>query len=209
MPDGSQEPSDKTADPRYLRSLDALLSAIITLAEVDKIPTISITQVTTEAGVSRPTFYQHATDVPDLARKAAIGRLRQALPPPPDFTMDGSLTRDLVKKRVSERVVPILTHLSEHRPFYVNVLENAASPALFSSIVEMLTARFDRRIFSQMTLSAGITPDDLSEVLMGGFMWKVVRWLTEDNSGSTPGQIGHDIAEMAAMLLVPNEPRSA
>ena len=189
------------ADPRFQRSLDALIEAITTLAEAEPLPSISITRLTDAAGVSRPTFYQHAKDVPDLARRAALRRLRGALQVPPDFTEMGKQSFEQVRQAIDERLVRILQHLAQNRKFYLNVLENGGSPDMYAQVVSMLTMHVNiDPFFKHMAPGMG-APGALTEVIMGGLMWRVVGWMRSDAATLDPAAMGRETAVLSATLL--------
>lgn len=50
-----------TTDPRFVRSADALRDAILALTAERPVERISVTEVARRAGVTRATFYNHAT----------------------------------------------------------------------------------------------------------------------------------------------------
>jgi AcrR family transcriptional regulator len=76
-----------TSDPRSVRSRTQLADALGTLLRTHDARDISVSGLCAEAGVSRPTFYQHFASVDEVA-VAGIERrfadLRAALPPGPD-----------------------------------------------------------------------------------------------------------------------------
>jgi AcrR family transcriptional regulator len=66
-------------DARALRSRNALVSAAYRLASEGDIDAITVTDVTTMAGISRDTFYRHASDPVDLVANALHAELTDAL----------------------------------------------------------------------------------------------------------------------------------
>jgi len=67
-------------DPRQTRSWDALERAFVFLSHSHVLADVTVTQLARCAQISRPTFYQHARDVRDLAAKVALARLSAATP---------------------------------------------------------------------------------------------------------------------------------
>ncbi|GHF40668.1 AcrR family transcriptional regulator [Amycolatopsis bartoniae] len=63
-------PSPQLTDPRSRRSRSALEGALLELIEERDLSQISISDVTRRAAVNRSTFYEHYTDVHDLAAAA-------------------------------------------------------------------------------------------------------------------------------------------
>ncbi|QYH34823.1 TetR family transcriptional regulator [Salinibacterium sp. M195] len=66
-------------DARTRRSRDALVAAAYALAEQRDIATISVTDITNASGISRDTFYRHASDPVDLIANALHAELAEAL----------------------------------------------------------------------------------------------------------------------------------
>lgn len=189
------------ADPRFQRSFEALVEAISGLAEKEALPSLTITRITDAAGVSRPTFYQHASDVSDLARRAALVRLEGVLTDPPDFADLETADFARVSAAFSQHLLPLLDHLETRRAFYRNVLDHAGSPDLFAELTSMLAARVDLAPFQSRGAFAAIDPGAISEVVTGGLMWRVVGWLRGDGARMDPEAKAREIGALAALLI--------
>lgn len=202
---------DKSEDPRFQRSLEALIDAITRLIEKGGLQGLSIKQVTEEAGVSRPTFYQHAQDVNDLARRAALMRLGQALPCEPALKEPAGLSPLQIKEQVAGHVRPLLEHLAQNRGFYVAVLEHASSPALFSAIVDLLASRMAMKPFEALGGAGEVSFEGAARVLSGGLMWHVVGRLREAGdpldadplrpAALDPEALAQEVAALAVFFL--------
>ncbi|WP_062380083.1 TetR/AcrR family transcriptional regulator [Demequina pelophila] len=59
-------------DPRFVRSADALREAVLELAAEQPIERVAVTEIARRAGVTRATFYNHATS-PQALLAAALG----------------------------------------------------------------------------------------------------------------------------------------
>ncbi|WP_296665162.1 TetR/AcrR family transcriptional regulator [Demequina sp.] len=55
-----------TTDPRFARSSDSLAAAVLELASARPVETITVTEIARRAGVTRATFYNHATSPESL-----------------------------------------------------------------------------------------------------------------------------------------------
>jgi AcrR family transcriptional regulator len=191
------EPSARENDPRYQRTRQQLLAAVVELIDADPAQTLSITRLVEAAGVTRPTFYQHFSDVPTALQHAAMARLADAYPP---FIPrpDGNP----IDQQVYAHALPPLRHLDQHRSFYLRAVETAASAAFFDKLVQFVSAR----ILTDITTPAELT--EIAEVVAGGSMWLVVRWLRGDVSG-TPEDIARRLVAMAPLIHPPQFQRES
>lgn len=167
-------------DPRFQRSLKALNDAII--GEVDQSPLseISITRIVQTAGVTRPTFYQHFADIPDAARRAALVRLSDAFPIPQPLQNADERTPEAIRDRIERQAIPILTHLFEHKDFYLRVLEGATNIAFFEEVIGFVSARLLPEVFELAARRGAANRQDLTVVMASGITVLLIRWLRED-----------------------------
>ncbi len=176
-------------DPRFQRSLTALIDAITDRIDVAPLSDISITRVVEAAGVTRPTFYQHFADVPDAARRAALMRLSAAFPMPEPAAGPDDLRPQAIHDRITSHAEPVLAHLMTHKDFYLRVLEGAMNVAFFEEIVSFVAERLLPEVFELAARGSDATRRDLTVVTAGGVTWFVIRWLR--------GEFDHDPAAMA------------
>ena len=104
------------SDPRFQRSLEALVDALTGLLDREPVAAISITRLVQAAGVSRPTFYRHFPDIAAAAQHAAIVRLAGAFPYPEPLTGDAPTMAETLA-RSERQALPLLEHLQVHRAF--------------------------------------------------------------------------------------------
>ena len=190
----------RASDPRFQRSLDALIDATITLVDQSPVEEISITRIVEQAGVTRPTFYQHFADVSTAVQTAGISRLAGAFPLPDPLDEGTVLTEALFRERITGQVCPVLKHLAGHRVFYVRVVEGAASAAFFQEIVVFIAARMLPHALDQVARQGETDRDDLKAVLAGGMMWLVIGWLRDDTRVA-PDVMAARIAGIAASIV--------
>jgi AcrR family transcriptional regulator len=137
-------------DPRAARSRDALLAALWTsFQEGRTAPTI--TDIVKVAGVSRPTFYQHFADVPDLIRAAALERLRELFAHAPQLSDELTGTRFM-----HARLASLLGELQHDRAVYLPVLHGPAAVPVFADIVRYLADAFVGESPIRTALRAGV-----------------------------------------------------
>ncbi|MFC3229811.1 TetR-like C-terminal domain-containing protein [Marinibaculum pumilum] len=202
----------KSADPRFLRSLEALLAAVTALADSEPLAGISITRVVETAGVTRPTFYQHFASVAEAAQQAALARLSAAYPPLDPALLDpapadGPLTEDEIQRRIERHALPVLQHLLAHRPFYLRVLDGAGTAQFFDELVAFLSARLLPGAFEAAVRRSGATTADMLTIQASGIMWLVIRWLRSEAGGEAPEAMAGRLARaVTAMLLPPRTP---
>lgn len=190
----------RASDPRFQRSLDALIDAAIVLVDQSPVDEISITRIVEQAGVTRPTFYQHFADVAAAVQTAGISRLAGAFPLPDALKEGTILTEELFRERITSQVCPVLEHLAAHRVFYVRVVEGAASVAFFQEIVVFIAARMLPHAIDQAARGGETDRDDLKAVLAGGMMWLVIGWLRDDTR-LAPSAMASRIAGIAASIV--------
>ncbi len=171
-------------DPRFQRSLSALLDAVVRLVQTTPIKQISIKTVVEAAGVTRPTFYTHFRDVPDAIQKAALDRVGKAFP---GHEPGETEAFDLATAREEIRVG--LVHLAENRLFYLRVIDAAATVSFFDELVQFVEARMLPTVAGRAN----------ADVFAGGAMWMVVRWMRGQIEG-TPDMIADRLAGIAASL---------
>jgi AcrR family transcriptional regulator len=161
-------------DARLERSRDAIIRAITPMIERMPLSEISITRLVTEAGITRPTFYQHFPDVLSAARVAAFYRLEAAFPFPEPVQPGTELTGAEMKVRISKQAQPIFTHLAEHRAFYVRVMDEAGTAGFFDDLIDFTAARM---LPEAIAISK---PDDIglaTKFFAGGLTWLAIGWL--------------------------------
>lgn len=199
---------EKTLDPRLARSRLALLTAMTELVDERDIAKISITDVVGRAGVTRPTFYQHFSDIAALGRRAFLTRLESAFPilPQDDVASPVNYAGMTEAEALDDTVEvsrTILIHLMEHSAFYRRILEAAGTVELFDDLVVFLE---DRLIVASplgplLQSSRSISPADRGTILAGGVVWLVIRWLQSDFEGqNTPDQMAVRIAHSLMVL---------
>lgn len=193
--------TERCEDPRFQRTLEALIESVTRLIEAEGLSSLSITRVVAEAGVSRPTFYQHAPDVMALARRAALLRLDAAMSDKPALDDPAGASFPLMCQQIEEHLCPLLQHLATHRRFYREVLDHASSPDLYSAIVELLASRMQLEPFERLGAASGVSFETLARVLSGGLMWHVVRWLKDAPEPLDPDAMAAEVAVTAATFV--------
>lgn len=194
----------KDADPRFQRSLEGLSQAIWELAATTPLSELSITVVAQRAGVSRPTFYQHAGDVRELARSVGLRRLEAETPGLPYYGPFGLAEVDAVSQHLALSIRQPMRFLAVYQDFYLNLLEHAATPSLFARVIDLLMARLDMRTFAPLSLVSGISEDRFGTVVHGGIMWRIISWLQSRPAPVEAEDFSLEIGRIFAALVACN-----
>jgi AcrR family transcriptional regulator len=157
----------RLGDARSLRSQDLLRQALLRLIENHLFDKITLRDITSEAGVSYPTFFNHYDSKEDLfqdiARKEIIGLLTA-----------------FRNERMSPEWRPgegICVYIIERRSLWRTLLTAGASEAMRSEFI-----RRGRDLASdRATLGHGIPFDVVSAVVISGIFEIIAWWLAQDD----------------------------
>lgn len=167
-------------DPRAQRSRAALIAALWEELRANN-PAPTITELVARAGVSRPTFYQHYTDVPELMRATATARLRDLLA----ASTSASVTQ---RDALAARLRALLTELHRDRSAYLAILLGPAAVAVLGELIPVLAGTL-RSASSPLTaaIHAGVDAQEAAaraEFISAGVLWRVLQWLRSEDARS-------------------------
>ncbi|MFJ4785740.1 TetR/AcrR family transcriptional regulator [Streptomyces sp. NPDC088794] len=183
-------------DRRVLRSRAALEAALRDLVAERDLNQISVADLTKRAGVNRSTFYEHYTDVHDLAVAACTSTYEQlvAVAPIPHGTLgpDG--------RPLANPMPGLFAHVAAHAPLYRALLCDEGSARMINHLLHRiaLAARSSlapaeegpRDGTSAVGTPSAETPHDpVAAFLAGAVLGTVIDWLRRDCPG-TPEEIG-------------------
>jgi AcrR family transcriptional regulator len=188
------QPRHREDDPRFLRTRRALLDTVVAMVDAEPEQPITITKLVETAGLTRPTFYQHFPDITAALHCAALERIGVVLPPFSDVC-----SLETIEQTVTQHTLPALIHIDAHRDFYLRVIESAASAAFFEELVQFVRQRMLTEAIDGLSPMASEKLAQLSDVVAGGAMWMVVRWIRGDLHG-TPNDLALRIADTARLL---------
>ena len=173
----------KSTDPRSARSREALIEAMIRLLDERELAAITITDLVGRAEVTRPTFYQHFSDLQALARAAALLQLEAMFPA--ESAPNVGLTSAEEFNHTATTVGAILEQLRQHAVFYRRVIHGAGAFELYDDFVALLETRIlsDSPFGTRIRGSLLLDPADRVTILSGGLTWLIMRWLDTDFSG--------------------------
>jgi AcrR family transcriptional regulator len=122
-------------DPRQLRTRRALTEAIIELASSRPTDSLSVSEVAERAGISRDTFYRHASSPSELLRSALEEDLA-ALEMP---TEGGEQAFGQAERQ-------LLQHVADHATIYRNALVHGSERHVRDMLVSYISGALERYV---------------------------------------------------------------
>jgi AcrR family transcriptional regulator len=173
--------STPTGDRRVRRTHAALQNALIQLVEERDLGHISVADIADQAGVSRSTFYDHYSDVHELAEAACtsmIDELIESLPVLDHGSPDQDETQSLRA---------FFANLAEHAGLYRSLL----GPQGSARIIDHIRRRTTMTVHIAVRRAAGSTPRDTtpsadvphdvpSAFTAGALISVAIDWLQRD-----------------------------
>ena len=161
------------------KSHDRLLAAITELLDTRTVTDkITITDIVSAAGLTRPTFYAVFDDLPSAFAASALARLKEAFD---GMTVDPSTDSATRSKLMQTAFATILHRLSEHADFFARVLQGPGGPQVHSQIIKFIAARIRESSPVAPALATGILPAEMtSSAIAAGVVWTMIRWMDAD-----------------------------
>jgi AcrR family transcriptional regulator len=171
-------PSAPSLDPRARRSKQALVAALLELVADRDLPQIAVADITKLAGVSRSTFYEHYTDVHDLAESACTVVIDELVIGTP--MTDPMITAS--REPAENPLIPMFEHFAEHAPLYRSLLGPDGSARVINHLLDRMRIRawLNRRLDSAADAAAdtGDIPYDPDASLVAGVLvGTAIDWL--------------------------------
>ncbi len=179
-------------DPRTRRSRSALEAALWELIAECELTQISISDITKRAGVNRSTFYEHYTDVHDLAASACTAMFDELVAATPMFGL--YLTP---RGRSADNPLPqLFSHVAEHAHLYRILLGPDGSARVINHLLQRIAiaAHVNRSLAATSPPTHADDPDQIphdpeAAFVAGAVLGTVVDWLRRGCPG-TPEQMG-------------------
>jgi AcrR family transcriptional regulator len=183
-------------DPRRARTWSRLVDVVHEVAAETPIDTVSVAELSRRAGITRDTFYRHATGAADLLAAVLRDELRALLA---DFQRNaeaeggGRAVFDLAERA-------LLDHMLEHRAIY----RGAMTPRLTPALRDMLVGSIEESLIAILQRHPEIAPDgpdgvDASRRLRmyaayaaSGTIGAIEVWLADDDP-ATPDDAARTI----------------
>ncbi len=124
-------------DPRFQRVREQLIRAVVDLAAEKPAEQISVSELTSRAGVARTTFYKHAESPAGLLATHLINQIRPKIEPLATF-LDDAQEDYLLRWR--QIMIELLEHARENAPVYERVFTVDGQ----SVVLAIMSAYFER-----------------------------------------------------------------
>jgi len=171
-------------------------AALLDLVSERDLGQISISDVTTRAGVNRSTFYEHYSDIHDLAESACTAMFDELVAATPVFSLQSA------SDQPPHQLPELFAHIATHAPLYRMLLGPDGSARVINHLLQRIVVAAHVGL---VAMEASTHADDPSEVphdpeaafTAGAILGTIIDWLHRGCPG-TPNQM----ATVVAPLLV-------
>lgn len=204
--------SPRVDDPRYVRSRRRLLAAVVAAYDdldagsrsgpgtltgaAPSLAALSVSEVARRAGVSRPTFYQHFTDVPQAAAAAALERLAEAFAAIPQTAVGEGWTA------FTHRTLRgLLMAFEGHSHFHAAVFAQSTAPVAAAAVSAIADRLLDSSPLGPVLRRrpGADAPRERAEFLAAGVLWHVLTWLCAPSDARA--DLDDSVAHLSDLLL--------
>ncbi|GAA3886852.1 hypothetical protein GCM10022381_31160 [Leifsonia kafniensis] len=192
-------------DPRAIRSRDALLAIAEQLLDEAHADGLTVTEVASRAGVSRPTFYQHFADVSALIAAAVVAEIEASF-----ARSDAQFTDRTGVEFLRGTNRMLLEQVSLRRDVYRRVLRGSSSYVVLSAAVGYISTRMSEHVLGAHLAQGSPADDDRITAIAAGSTWLVLQWLETDFTGrDSPEAFAQRLTDLMLTLAgVPDPLRS-
>ena len=151
---------ERSDDPRYIALRAKLVATLLELAASTPAEKISVSQLTSAAGVSRTTFYSHADSPADLLAQVLVGKLQPRLAHMTELMRHPNRSYTELWRQI---YLVLLDHVQAHREIYSVITEGNSTvfQALISCFQDAANSYVDE-------ISAHLSGDELTP------LWKAM-----------------------------------
>jgi AcrR family transcriptional regulator len=181
-----------SCDPRVVRTRQAILDAVETLAAGDQ--PITVAAIVRTAGIGRSSFYTHFSGIDELAVTVLSGV----------FEAIGAEDIELRRHRIvsgaeAARVaqVRLVGHLVQHRGLYASMLALPFTSAVYTRAVEGYAAQVRATMALLPEIPHGLSADAVAVYTASGSLGLLAHWIRSDDP------VPADVLVDQLMSLVP------
>lgn len=181
-----------SGDPRVVRTRQAILEAVETLANGDE--PITVAAIVRTAGIGRSSFYTHFSGIDELAVTVLSGV----------FEAIGAEDLELRRHRIvsgaeAARVaqVRLVGHLVQNRALYASMLTLPFTSAVYTKAVEGYAAQVRATIALLPEIPHGLSADAVAIYTASGSLGLLAHWIRSDDP------VPADVLVDQLMSLVP------
>lgn len=155
----------------HLRLRDAALRLLD-----ERVPEeVTITDIVSEAGLTRPTFYAVFPDLASSFEDAAMSRLEAVFE---GVALAGDLPPTQQAQAMETAFLTVIRRIALNEVFFARVLRSSGGRQIHHRLVQFLAERLRARSPLSAGLAGGPVPAEVSsEALAAGVIWTVTAWL--------------------------------
>ncbi len=188
---------EKNLSTRAAQSRRALLEVTFKQLSQAQPGTPNISDLVKQAGVSRPTFYQHFKDADGLMRTAAFEKLNQVFASLPAADQEEVLTQ--------QSFLQLLLGLQKEAIFFRNIMQTSGNATLALELVGFIGNRLlaQPSIVHQLeSKTQGSNLKDYVQFIAAGVSWVTVHWLHSDFEGpNSPQAMSQRLTDLMRQAL--------
>lgn len=192
-------PVQQQSDRRSRRSRAAMERALLELIGDRDLNQISVSDVTSRADVHRSTFYEHYTDVHDLAASACTEMFDQLVAAASALSVAGPS-----KGAAHPPLTALFAHVAEHRALYRALLGPDGSARVINHLLQRMTEAIRLRLpaAAESVDPEGGTADSAAAFISGALLGAIADWLRHGCPG-TPDSLSIAILPQLAAAARP------
>jgi AcrR family transcriptional regulator len=187
-----------SGDPRVVRTRQAILDAVETLAAGDQ--PITVAAIVRTAGIGRSSFYTHFSGIDELAVTVLSGV----------FEAIGAEDIELRRHRIvsgaeAARVaqVRLVGHLVQHRALYASMLALPFTSAVYTRAVEGYAAQVRATIALLPEIPHGLSAEAVAVYTASGSLGLLAHWIRSDDPVSADVVVDQLMSLVPAWLAAP------
>ncbi|KAA9152299.1 TetR/AcrR family transcriptional regulator [Amycolatopsis acidicola] len=182
-------PAQRSEDRRSRRSRSALEAALLRLIAERDLNQIAVSDVTSTADVHRSTFYEHYSDVHDLAASACTSMFDELIAATSEVAANAG---------AGDALTRLFGHVAEHRKLYRAVLGEDGSARVINHLLDRTTASVRENLGRPAAERA------TAVLIAGSLLGTILDWLRR----GCPGRPAELSARLGPHLLALGQARA-